>query len=261
MADAGDPSSGRVAFVTGATRGIGLACARRLQAEGYRVAAGYRTEPPTDLAPLPDPSVGSRGGLGTPVDLFPVHCDVTATDEVDKAFLTIEDALGPVEVLISNAGITADQIAVRMTDEQWSSVLDANLTGAFRVARRAATKMLRLRTGRIVFVSSVGGAMGQVGQANYCASKAGLTGLARALARELASRSITVNVVAPGAVETDMLAALGPDRVGALSALVPLGRVARPEEVAAAVGYLASAEAAYVTGAVLPVDGGLGMGL
>ena len=235
-----DGTEGKVAFVTGASRGIGLACARRLAADGFRVAAGYRTSPPSDL--------------------FAVACDVTESESVDAAFDHIEAELGPVEVVVSNAGVTADQITVRMKDDEWNAVIDANLSGAFRVARRAATKMLRLRTGRIIFISSVGGAMGQAGQANYCASKAGLTGLARALARELASRSVTVNVVAPGAVETDMLSALGPEKMAAFSQMIPMGRIARAEEVAAAVAFLASPEASYITGAVLPVDGGLGMG-
>ena len=241
-------SEARVAFVTGANKGIGLACARLLQDQGYKVAVGYRSTPPR-LEP------DNQG-----FDLFPVLCDVTSTSQVEDAFKSIEEHWGPVEILVANAGITKDQIAVRMKDEDWDEVINANLTGSFRVARRASTKMLRLKTGRIIFISSVVAAMGQAGQANYCASKAGLVGLARALARELASRSITVNVVAPGAVRTDMLQALGSEVISSFESMIPMGRTAEAIEIAQAVAFLASCDASYITGVVLPVDGGLGMG-
>jgi 3-oxoacyl-[acyl-carrier protein] reductase len=180
---------------------------------------------------------------------------------VEAAFASIEEAWAPVEVLVANAGITRDTLVLRMSDEAWSDVIDTNLSGVFRVTKRALAKMIRLHRGRVIMVSSVGAFIGSPGQANYAASKAGLVGMARSMAREVASRSITVNVVAPGLVETNMLSALGEERMGEMEAQVPLGRVARPEEIAEAVGFLASDGAAYVTGAVLPVDGGLGMGL
>jgi 3-oxoacyl-[acyl-carrier protein] reductase len=210
----------------------------------------------------------SRGGVsptapaGTDPDRWlGLCCDVTVPAEVDAAFSAVEDRFGPVEVLVASAGITRDTLVVRMNETAWQEVLETNLTGSYRVAKRALTKMLRLHRGRIVFLSSVGAFVGLVGQANYAASKAGLVGMARALAREVASRQITVNVVAPGIVATDMIAALGDDRVAQLTSMVPLGRAAEAAEIAEAVGYLASARAAYITGAVLPVDGGLGMGL
>jgi 3-oxoacyl-[acyl-carrier protein] reductase len=186
---------------------------------------------------------------------------VTDSDQVNAAFSTVEETWGPVEVLVANAGITRDTLILRMNDETWGDVIDTNLTGAFRVCKRAISKMLRLHRGRVILVSSVSAFMGSPGQVNYGASKAGLVGIARALAREVATRAITVNVVAPGLTETDMLTALGDERSAQLQALVPLGRTAMPEEIAEAVGFLASAGAAYITGAVLPVDGGLSMGL
>jgi 3-oxoacyl-[acyl-carrier protein] reductase len=181
-------------------------------------------------------------------------------DSVDEAFKSVEAEFGPVEVLVSNAGITKDGLLLRMTEMDFGSVVDANLTGAYRVAKRATQGMLRARAGRIIFISSVVALLGSAGQANYAASKAGLIGLARSMARELGSRSITVNVVAPGPVETDMTAALGEKRLSELTAAVPLARMASPDEIAGVVTFLASPDAAYITGAVIPVDGGLGMG-
>jgi len=231
----------RTVLVTGGARGIGLACARRFAVMGDNVAVTYNTSAPPD-------------------GLFGVQCDVTSADSVDAAFRAVEDKFGPVEVLVSNAGITKDGLLLRMSDDAFTSVIDANLTGAYRVCKRAAQGMLRARSGRIVLMSSVVGLLGSAGQANYAASKAGLVGLARSIARELGSRSITVNVVAPGPVETDMTAALGDKRLAELAAAVPLGRMATPDEIAGVVAFLASADAAYITGAVIPVDGGLGMG-
>lgn len=192
--------------------------------------------------------------------MFGVRCDVTKQDEVDAAFDAIEAEHGPVEVLIANAGITRDTLLLRMSEDDFTDVLDTNLTGAFRVAKRAAKGMLRARSGRIVFVSSVVGLLGSAGQANYAASKAGLVGFARSLARELGSRGITANVVAPGFVDTEMTAILTDERRTQILGQVPLGRYASVQEVAGVVRFLASDEAAYITGAVIPVDGGLGMG-
>ncbi len=228
-------------LVTGGARGIGLACARRFAELGDRVAVTYHSSPPPD-------------------GLFGVQCDVTSSESVDAAFAAVEAEFGPVEVLVSNAGITKDGLLLRMGEEQFTSVIDTNLTAAYRVCKRAAQGMLRARSGRIVLVSSVVGLLGSAGQANYAASKAGLVGLARSLARELGSRSITVNVVAPGPVETDMTAALGETRAAELTAAVPLGRMATPDEIAGVVAFLAGPDAGYITGAVVPVDGGLGMG-
>ncbi len=233
----------RVVLVTGGNRGIGLACARSFAAQGDRVAITYRGEPPADAT-----------------DLLCVRCDVTDTESVDAAFTEVEAALGGVEILVSNAGMTADMLILRMGTDDFASVLDANLTGGFRVAKRAIKSMMRARFGRIIFIGSVVGSTGQAGQANYAASKAGLIGLARSLAREFASRSVTVNVVAPGPVETDMFAAVADDTRAAIAQAVPLGRLATADEIAAAVTFLASDAAGYITGAVLPVDGGLGMG-
>jgi NAD(P)-dependent dehydrogenase (short-subunit alcohol dehydrogenase family) len=249
VADAG--RAGRVVLVTGGNRGIGLACARRFQARGDTVAVTYRDAPPDDLA-AKDPDCPA---------LLPVRCDVTDPDAVEAAFAEIEQAVGPVQVLVGNAGITRDTLLLRMREATWQEVIDTNLTGVWRVVRRAVGPMVRAHGGRIVLVSSIGAFVGSPGQVNYAAAKAGLVGLARSLAREVASRAITVNVVAPGIVETDMIAAVGAKRAEELRSLVPLGRSASPEEVAAAVGFLASDEAGYITGAVLPVDGGAGMGL
>lgn len=210
-------------------------------AAGDKVAVTYVSTPPPD-------------------DVWGIRCDVTDAAQVDAAFTEIEQKIGPVEILVSNAGITKDTLLLRMSEADFASVLDANLTGAFRVTKRATQAMLRARRGRIVLLSSVVGLLGSAGQANYAASKAGLVGFARSLARELGSRSITVNVVAPGPVATDMTAALGEERLSQLTDAVPLGRMATPDEIAGVVEFLAGDDAAYITGAVIPVDGGLGMG-
>ena len=239
--DTQQPDGGRSVLVTGGNRGIGLAIARQLVADGHRV------------------TVTSRSGEA-PEGLTAVACDVTDGASVDAAFCQVEDAQGPVEVLVSNAGITDDTLLLRMGQDTFDRVIDANLTGAYRVAKRAAMGMLKKRFGRMVFISSVVGLSGGAGQANYAASKAGLVGLARSIARELGSRNITANVVAPGFVDTDMTRALPQQRRDEIVAQVPLGRYADPAEVAAVVSFLASGGAGYITGAVIPVDGGLGMG-
>jgi 3-oxoacyl-[acyl-carrier protein] reductase len=249
-------TGGRVVLVTGGSRGIGLACARRFQSLGDRVAVTYRTAPPADLN---GPGPKAAGSGISP--LLPVACDVTDPALVESAFTTIEEVLGPVEVLVANAGITKDMLLLRMKEDAWSEVIDTNLTGVYRTVRRALGSMVRAHRGRIILVSSVAGFLGSAGQVNYAAAKAGLVGLARSLAREVGSRGITVNVVAPGMVDTDMIASLGDQRVEQLRSMVPLGRAATPDEVAGAVVFLSSDDAAYVTGAVLPVDGGLGMGM
>lgn len=195
-----------------------------------------------------------------PAGALGVRCDVTDPGQVEAAFSEVEEAHGPVEVLVANAGITADTLVLRMTEEEWSTVIETNLTGSFRVAKRAAKGMLRLRRGRLIFISSVVGLLGSAGQVNYAASKAGLVGMARSLARELGSRSITANVVAPGFIETQMTALLPEAKKAEYQAQIPLRRYGSVEEVAGAVQWLASEGAAYVTGAVIPVDGGLGMG-
>jgi len=231
----------RSVLVTGGNRGIGKAIAEAFVANGDQVAVTYRSgEPP-------------EGVLG-------VKCDVTDPASVDAAFAEIEAAHGPVEVLVANAGVTQDTLLLRMSEEDWSKVIDTNLTGSFRVAKRAAKGMLRLRRGRLVFISSVVGLLGSAGQVNYAASKAGLVGVARSVAREIGSRNITANVVAPGFIDTAMTAELPAERQDAYRAAIPLGRFAHADEVAGVVHFLASADAAYITGAVIPVDGGLGMG-
>jgi len=234
-------NSGRVVLVTGGSRGIGLACARLFAAQGDRVAVTFNTSPPPD---------GLTG----------IKCDVTNTEDVARAFVEIEERLGPVEVLVANAGITDDTLILRMSEEQFTRVIEANLVGTFRVVKRASQSMLRARKGRIVLMSSVVAMLGSPGQVNYAASKSGLIGMARSLARELGSRNITVNVVAPGPVETDMTATLSDARKDELLKAVPLGRMASADEIAEVVAFLASAGAAYITGAIIPVDGGLGMG-
>jgi NAD(P)-dependent dehydrogenase (short-subunit alcohol dehydrogenase family) len=232
----------RSVLVTGGNRGIGLAVARAFADNGDKVAITHR-------------------GSAIPDDLFGVRCDVTSEAEVDAAFTAVEAEHGPVDVLISNAGITDDTLLLRMSEESFTRVLDANLTGAYRVAKRAAAGMLKLRRGRMVFISSVVALVGAPGQANYAASKAGLIGLARSIARELGSRSITANVIAPGFIDTDMTADVTEARKNEILANVPLKRYGSPSEVAGAALFLASEAGAYVSGAVLPVDGGLGMGI
>jgi len=234
-------SQPRSVLVTGGNRGIGRAIAEAFVAQGDKVA------------------VTTRNG-GAPEGALDVRCDITVAEQVEAAFAQVEEAHGPVEVLVANAGITQDTLLLRMSEDDWAKVIDTNLTGSYRLAKRAAKGMLRLRRGRIVFVSSVVGLLGSAGQVNYAASKAGLVGMARSIARELGSRSITANVVAPGFVETDMTGVLTDEQKAAIKAQVPLQRYATTDEVAAAVTWLASDGAAYVTGAVIPVDGGLGMG-
>lgn len=233
----------RVVLVTGGNRGIGHAIARRFADAGHRVA------------------ITSRSGTAEDSDgLYVVRGDVTDTESVDSAVSEVEDALGPVEVLVSNAGITRDGLVLRMSDDDFEDVLNANLTGGFRVARRVSKSMMRNRWGRMVFISSIVGLGGQAGQANYAASKAGLIGMAKSLAKEFASRGITANVICPGPIETDMLRALDDAQRQAMVDVVPVGRLGQGEEIAAAVEFLASDNAAYITGTVLPVDGGFSMG-
>ncbi|GAA3823639.1 3-oxoacyl-[acyl-carrier-protein] reductase [Sphaerisporangium flaviroseum] len=231
----------RSVLVTGGNRGIGLSIARELAAAGDAVAVTYRSGEP-------------------PEGLFGVKCDVTSSEDVDNAFSKVEAEHGPVEVVVANAGITKDTLLPLMKEETFTDVIDTNLTGAYRVAKRACRGMLRMRRGRLVLISSVVAMSGSAGQTNYAASKAGMIGFARSLARELGSRGITVNVVAPGFVETDMTAALGAEQQQAIYKTIPLGRPASAAEIARVVKFLASDDAAYITGAVIPVDGGLGMG-
>jgi 3-oxoacyl-[acyl-carrier protein] reductase len=231
----------RSVLVTGGNRGIGLAIAQAFVANGDKVAVTHR-------------------GSGAPEGIFGVKCDVTSTEDVDAAFTAVEEHQGPVEILVSNAGITKDTLLMRMSDEDFESVIDTNLTASYRVAKRASRSMLRARWGRMIFISSVVGMMGSPGQVNYASSKAGQIGMARSIARELGSRNITANVVAPGFVGTDMTDELPEARKKEILAQIPSGRLATPQEIAHAVTFLASDMAAYVNGVVLPVDGGLVMG-
>jgi 3-oxoacyl-[acyl-carrier protein] reductase len=231
----------RVVLVTGGSKGIGHGIAFRLAKAGHRVAATYRSGE-------------------VPADVLGVQCDVTDPAQIEAAFAQVESSLGAVEVLIANAGITRDTLLMRMSDEDWDSVIATNLSGAFRVARRAARPMIRGKFGRIIFLSSVVGMMGSAGQVNYAASKSGLVGMARSLARELGSRGITANVVAPGFIETDMTAELGDDLIKKYAEQIPLGRFGSVDDVAGTIEFLVSDTASYITGAVIPIDGGLGMG-
>lgn len=230
----------RTVVVTGGARGIGLACARAFAAGGDRVAALARSS--------------------TTDEFLCVTCDVGDAEQVDAAFAKIEAELGPAQVVVSNAGITRDTLLARMSEDDFTAVVDTNLVGAFRVARRAIGPMMRARWGRLIFVSSVVALTGGPGQANYAASKAGLVGLARSIAREYGTRNITANVVAPGPIATEMLDAAGEHRVAEIKTAVPAGRLGTVDDVAAAVRFLASREAGYINGAVIPVDGGMGMG-
>ncbi len=230
-----------IALVTGGNRGIGLAIAKSLQSDGWEVVVTYRSG-------------------DAPSDFKSVKMDVTSEDSVDAAFLSIEEQWGIPEVIVANAGITKDTLVLRMSEEDFTSVIDTNLTGAFRVAKRGSKGLLKLKRGRLIFIGSVVGGVGAAGQVNYSASKAGLVGMARSFARELGSRSITANVIAPGFVETDMTADLDEKRRGDIAAQVPLGRFCSAEEIAEVVTFIASPQASYITGAIIPVDGGLGMG-
>ncbi len=241
----------RTALVTGASRGIGRAIAQRLAADGHRVACCSTS----DGAKETQRELEANGH-----DAMAVTADVRDAAAVDAAFSEIEATFGPVEILVNNAGVTADGLIVRMSDEAWAQVLDTNLTGAFHTIRRATPKLLRARWGRIVNISSVSGYAGSAGQANYAAAKAGLVGLTRTVARELASRAVTCNVVAPGPIVTDMTETMPADWRATIEVAVPLGRLGTTSEVAGLVAFLCSETASYMTGAVLPVDGGLGMG-
>jgi len=234
-----EPTS--IALVTGGNRGIGLAIATALQEAGHRVVITYRSGTP-------------------PTGFDAVQMDVTNSESVDLAFTKIESEIGQPEIIVANAGITKDTLVLRMTDEDFESVIDANLTGAFRVAKRATKGLLKLKRGRLIFIGSVVGGVGAAGQVNYSASKSGLVGMARSFSREIGSRGITANVVAPGFVETDMTAELDEKRRNEIAAQVPLGRFCSSQEIADVVTFIASAKASYITGAIIPVDGGLGMG-
>jgi 3-oxoacyl-[acyl-carrier protein] reductase len=230
-----------LALVTGGNRGIGLAIAKALQSEGIEVVVTFRGMPPTE-------------------SFKAVQMDVTSAESVERAFSEIEEKYGIPEIIIANAGITKDSLVMRMSEEDFSEVINANLIGAFRVAKRATRGMLKIKRGRLIFIGSVVGSVGSAGQVNYAASKSGLVGMSRSFARELGSRGITANVIAPGFVETDMTADLDEKRRKEIADSVPLGRFCSPEEIANVVAFIASEKASYITGAVIPVDGGLGMG-
>jgi 3-oxoacyl-[acyl-carrier protein] reductase len=230
-----------IALVTGGNRGIGLAIAKSLKSQGHNVIVTYRS--------------GSA-----PAGFNAVQMDVTSTESVDKGFQSIEEQWGTPEIIVANAGITKDTLVMRMSEEDFEDVINANLTGAFRVAKRAVKGLLKIKRGRLIFIGSVVGGVGSAGQVNYSASKAGLVGMARSFARELGSRGVTANVVAPGFVETDMTATLDEKRRNEIAGSVPLGRFCSAEEIADVVAFIASPQASYITGAIIPVDGGLGMG-
>ena len=235
----------RVVLITGGNRGIGLATAIVFAAKGNKVASTYRDTPPDGM------------------EDFGIHsysCDVTDEEHIDKTFKEVEETLGTVEILIANAGITRDSLAARTSNADFSEVLDTNLTGAFRTAKKALRGMMKNRWGRVIFVSSLSGRIGQIGQSSYAASKAALVGLSRSLAKEYASRDITVNVVAPGAIKTDMLEKLSEDQIDEYIKSIPLGRLGKPEEIGEIIAFLSSEHASYITGSVIPVDGGLYMG-
>jgi 3-oxoacyl-[acyl-carrier protein] reductase len=233
--------SSRVVLVTGGSKGIGRTLAERFRDAGYRVAATYRSG-------------------GVPGGVLGLHCDITDQEQVEAAFAAVEAELGPVEILVANAGVTKDTLLMRMSDEDWDTVIDTNLTGTFRVVRRASRPMMRGRFGRIILVSSVVALLGSPGQVNYSSSKAALVGMARSITRELGVRGVTANVIAPGFIETDMTAVLPDDVIADYKKRIPAGRLGVVDDVAAAALFLAGDQAGYISGAVLPVDGGLGMG-
>jgi 3-oxoacyl-[acyl-carrier protein] reductase len=235
----------RVVLITGGNRGIGLATAKIFASKGNKVAITYRENPPDGIEDL---------------GIHPFSCDVTDQEHIDQTFKDVEKTLGSVEILIANAGITRDSLTARTSDTDFSEVLNTNLTGAFRTAKKALRGMMKNRWGRIIFISSLSGRIGQVGQSSYAASKSGLVGLSRSLAKEYASRNITVNVVAPGAVRTDMLEKLSTDQISEYVDSIPLGRLGEPEEIGEIIAFLSSEHASYITGSVIPIDGGLYMG-
>lgn len=243
---------GRVALVTGGSRGIGAAICKQLAADGYRVAVNYASR--ADAAEEVVAAITAAGGVA-----LSVGADVGDAAAVESMFSTIESELGPVEVLVNNAGITRDGLLMRMSEADWADVIATNLSSVFLCTKRALKGMVRARWGRVVSVSSVSGIAGNAGQANYAASKAGIIGFSKSVAKEVGSRNITVNVVAPGFIETDMTDALGEGVTSAVTASIAIGRLGTTQEIASAVGYLASPEAAYITGHVLVVDGGIAL--